>query len=91
MRGGCLIAVLLCAVQALALVAIAEGSVPAPSSPAVSPEPAYRKTYFREFPRMLGHECVRIEKPLQFAEVLLAEDKGMDGAPGQGVVGQRCQ
>ena len=76
MRVGCLIAVLLCAVQALALVAIAEGPVPAPSSPAVSPEPAYRKTYFREFPRMLDHECVRIEKPQQFAEVLLAEDRG---------------
>jgi murein L,D-transpeptidase YcbB/YkuD len=25
---------------------------------------------------MLGHECVRMEKPQQFAEVLLAEDKG---------------
>ena len=25
---------------------------------------------------MIGHECVRMEKPLQFAEILLAEDKG---------------
>ena len=37
--------------------------------------PARRK-HFREPTRMLGHECVRMEKPQQFAEVLLAEDKG---------------
>ena len=37
--------------------------------------PARRK-HFKEPTRMLGHECVRMEKPQQFAEVLLAEDKG---------------
>jgi murein L,D-transpeptidase YcbB/YkuD len=37
--------------------------------------PARRK-HFREPSRMLGHECVRMEKPQQFAEVLLREDKG---------------
>jgi L,D-transpeptidase YcbB len=37
--------------------------------------PARRK-HFREPTRMLGHECVRMEKPQQFAEVLLSEDKG---------------
>ena len=37
--------------------------------------PAHRK-HFKEPTRMLGHECVRMEKPQQFAEVLLAEDKG---------------
>ena len=37
--------------------------------------PARRK-HFKEPTRMLGHECVRMEKPQQFAGVLLAEDKG---------------
>jgi murein L,D-transpeptidase YcbB/YkuD len=37
--------------------------------------PARRK-HFKESTRTLGHECVRMEKPQQFAEVLLAEDKG---------------
>jgi murein L,D-transpeptidase YcbB/YkuD len=37
--------------------------------------PARRK-HFREPSRMLGHECVRMEKPQQFAKVLLREDKG---------------
>jgi murein L,D-transpeptidase YcbB/YkuD len=36
----------------------------------------FRKKHFQEPVRMIGHECVRMEKPLQFAEVLLAEDKG---------------
>ena len=36
--------------------------------------PARRK-HFKEPTRMLGHECVRMEKPQQFAEVLLREDK----------------
>jgi len=35
-----------------------------------------RKKYFKQTSRMIGHECVRMEKPQQFAEVLLAEDKG---------------
>ena len=37
--------------------------------------PARRK-HFREPIRMLGHECVRMEKPQQLAQVLLSEDKG---------------
>jgi murein L,D-transpeptidase YcbB/YkuD len=37
--------------------------------------PARRK-HFKQSTRMLGHECVRMEKPQQFAEVLLSEDKG---------------
>jgi len=36
----------------------------------------FRKKHFQEPVRMIGHECVRMEKPLQFAEILLAEDKG---------------
>jgi murein L,D-transpeptidase YcbB/YkuD len=35
-----------------------------------------RKKYFKQSSRMIGHECVRMEKPQRFAEVLLAEDKG---------------
>jgi murein L,D-transpeptidase YcbB/YkuD len=35
-----------------------------------------RRKHFKEPTRMLGHECVRMEKPRQFAEVLLSEDKG---------------
>jgi L,D-transpeptidase YcbB len=37
----------------------------------------WRKRLFNESQRMIGHECVRMEKPLQFAEVLLAEEKGL--------------
>jgi murein L,D-transpeptidase YcbB/YkuD len=40
--------------------------------------PARRK-HFKEPTRMLGHQCVRMEKPQQFAEVLLSEDKGWTG------------
>jgi murein L,D-transpeptidase YcbB/YkuD len=35
-----------------------------------------RKKYFQKAQRMIGHECVRMEKPEKFASVLLAEDKG---------------
>ena len=35
-----------------------------------------RKKYFKESVRMIGHECVRMEKPVQFADVLLAEANG---------------
>ena len=35
-----------------------------------------RKKYFKEAARMIGHECVRMEKPDKFAAILLAEDKG---------------
>ena len=35
-----------------------------------------RKKYFKQTARLIGHECVRMEKPQEFAEVLLAEDKG---------------
>ena len=35
-----------------------------------------RKKYFQKPVRAIGHECVRMEKPQRFAEVLLAEDKG---------------
>lgn len=37
---------------------------------------AYRKKYFQKPMRAIGHECVRMEKPQNFAEVLLAQDKG---------------
>jgi murein L,D-transpeptidase YcbB/YkuD len=37
---------------------------------------AYRKKFFQKPMRAVGHECVRMEKPERFAEVLLAEDKG---------------
>jgi murein L,D-transpeptidase YcbB/YkuD len=36
-----------------------------------------RKKYFKQSVRMIGHECVRMEKPVGFAEVLLAEANGM--------------
>lgn len=39
-----------------------------------------RKKYFKQPARMIGHECVRMEKPLQFAEVLLAEANGWPAA-----------
>jgi murein L,D-transpeptidase YcbB/YkuD len=39
-----------------------------------------RKKYFKEASRVVGHECVRMEKPQSFAEVLLAEDKGWSAA-----------
>jgi murein L,D-transpeptidase YcbB/YkuD len=39
-----------------------------------------RKKYFKEASRVVGHECVRMEKPQTFAEVLLAEDKGWSAA-----------
>jgi len=35
-----------------------------------------RRKYFLKPVRMIGHECVRMEKPQQFAEVLLTEGKG---------------
>jgi L,D-transpeptidase YcbB len=35
-----------------------------------------RKKYFKEPVRMIGHECIRMEKPQQFAAVLLAEGNG---------------
>jgi murein L,D-transpeptidase YcbB/YkuD len=35
-----------------------------------------RKKYFKEQVRMIGHECIRMEKPQQFAAVLLAEGNG---------------
>jgi murein L,D-transpeptidase YcbB/YkuD len=37
---------------------------------------AYRKKVFKKPGRAIGHDCVRMEKPDRFAEVLLAEDKG---------------
>jgi murein L,D-transpeptidase YcbB/YkuD len=39
-----------------------------------------RKKYFKQQARMIGHECVRMEKPLEFATVLLAEGKGWSPA-----------
>jgi murein L,D-transpeptidase YcbB/YkuD len=36
----------------------------------------FRKKLFKEPVRMVGHECVRMEKPQQFAEVILAEGNG---------------
>jgi L,D-transpeptidase YcbB len=35
-----------------------------------------RKKYFKQSVRMIGHECVRMEKPVGFADVLLAEANG---------------
>jgi murein L,D-transpeptidase YcbB/YkuD len=35
-----------------------------------------RQKFFQKPMRAIGHECVRMEKPNRFAEVLLAEDKG---------------
>ena len=37
---------------------------------------AYRKKVFKDQKRAIGHECVRMEKPLRFAEVLLKEGNG---------------
>jgi L,D-transpeptidase YcbB len=37
---------------------------------------AYRKKVFKKPVRAIGHDCVRMERPDRFAEVLLAEDKG---------------
>jgi murein L,D-transpeptidase YcbB/YkuD len=39
-----------------------------------------RKKYFKQTSRMIGHECVRMEKPQQFAEVLLGADKNWPAA-----------
>jgi murein L,D-transpeptidase YcbB/YkuD len=39
-----------------------------------------RKKYFKQSARMIGHECVRMERPQKMAEILLAEDKGWDAA-----------
>ena len=36
----------------------------------------YRRKVFKQSKRAIGHECVRMEKPLRFAEVLLAEGNG---------------
>jgi L,D-transpeptidase YcbB len=41
---------------------------------------AYRKKYFQKPVRGIGHDCVRMEKPEQFADVLLAEGKGWSAA-----------
>jgi L,D-transpeptidase YcbB len=35
-----------------------------------------RKKYFKRSVRMIGHECVRMETPIQFADILLAEANG---------------
>jgi murein L,D-transpeptidase YcbB/YkuD len=35
-----------------------------------------RKKYFKQPVRLIGHECVRMEKPVRFAEILLAEANG---------------
>ena len=50
-----------------------------------------RKKYFKQTMRTIGHECVRMEKPDRFAEVLLAESNGWTARPGQGIVGQGRQ
>jgi murein L,D-transpeptidase YcbB/YkuD len=39
-----------------------------------------RKKYFKQSVRLIGHECVRMEKPQQFAAVLLAESNGVSEA-----------
>ena len=39
-----------------------------------------RKKYFKQPVRMIGHECVRMERPLEFANVLLAAGKGWSTA-----------
>jgi murein L,D-transpeptidase YcbB/YkuD len=36
-----------------------------------------RKKYFKQSKRMIGHECVRMERPEKFAAVLLAESNGI--------------
>ena len=38
-----------------------------------------RKKYFKQTMRMIGHECVRMEKPEKFALTLLAESNGLTG------------
>jgi murein L,D-transpeptidase YcbB/YkuD len=39
-----------------------------------------RKKYFKQSVRLIGHECVRMEKPEKFAAVLLAESNGVSEA-----------
>src|SRR5262245_31510901 len=39
-----------------------------------------RKKYFKQSVRVIGHECVRMEKPDKFAAVLLAESNGVTEA-----------
>jgi murein L,D-transpeptidase YcbB/YkuD len=39
-----------------------------------------RKKYFKQPVRLIGHECVRMEKPVRFAEILLAEANGWPGS-----------
>jgi murein L,D-transpeptidase YcbB/YkuD len=39
-----------------------------------------RKKYFKKSVRLIGHECVRMEKPDKFAAVLLAESNGVTEA-----------
>jgi L,D-transpeptidase YcbB len=39
-----------------------------------------RKKYFKQSARLIGHECVRMEKPEKFAAVLLAESNGVTEA-----------
>ena len=39
-----------------------------------------RKKYFKKSVRVIGHECVRMEKPDKFAAVLLAESNGVTEA-----------
>jgi L,D-transpeptidase YcbB len=39
-----------------------------------------RKKYFKQSVRLIGHECVRMEKPEKFAAVLLAESNGVTEA-----------
>jgi L,D-transpeptidase YcbB len=39
-----------------------------------------RKKYFKKSVRVIGHECVRMEKPDKFAAVLLAESNGVPEA-----------
>jgi len=39
-----------------------------------------RKKYFKKPVRTIGHECVRMEKPDRFAELLLAESNGWPAA-----------
>jgi murein L,D-transpeptidase YcbB/YkuD len=39
-----------------------------------------RKKYFKQTKRMIGHECVRMEKPEKFASVLLGEANGVTEA-----------
>jgi murein L,D-transpeptidase YcbB/YkuD len=46
---------------------------------------AGRRKYFKQPTRMIGHECVRMERPDKFAEVLLAEDKGWDAGKIKGL------